>query len=123
MRIVYAVVCQEYNPQTQAAEALQGKETILLVEDEEAVRKLSVRVLEMYGYRVLEAASGEKALDLCASHTADIDLLLTDMVMPGMSGRELSNRLKPQRKGMKVLFMSGYTDDAIIGQEVLTKEE
>lgn len=113
----------EYKRQSEVEEILQGKETILLVEDEEAVRKLAVRVLEMYGYKVLEAESGEKALDLCASYAECIDLLLTDVVMPGMSGRELTDTLKPQRKGIKVLFMSGYTDNEIIGEDLLTQEE
>ena len=91
----------------------RGTETVLLVEDEEMVRRMTREVLEGAGYRVLEAASGFEALRVSASHTGRLDLVLTDVVMPGMSGRELAERLAPVRPGMKVLYMSGHTDDAI----------
>src|SRR5712691_3612330 len=90
-----------------------GTETVLLVEDEEMVRRMTREVLEGAGYRVLEAASGFEALRVSAGHTGRLDLMLTDVVMPGMSGRELAERLAPVRPGMKVLYMSGHTDDAI----------
>ncbi|HUT21042.1 MAG TPA: GAF domain-containing protein [Anaerolineae bacterium] len=96
-----------------------GTETILVAEDEEAVLGLACRVLREYGYTVLEAGGPEDALRLAGEHTGRIDLLLTDMVMPGMSGRELAERLLPLRPGMVVLYTSGYTDDAIVRHGVL----
>lgn len=92
---------------------LRGRETILLVEDEHAVRRLALIALQSYGYLVLEAAQGREALALFESHRARIDLLVTDMVMPEMSGRELANRLIEQAPDLKVLFVSGYTDDGL----------
>jgi two-component system cell cycle sensor histidine kinase/response regulator CckA len=92
----------------------RGSETILLVEDEEAVRALVRRILEGCGYLVLEAQSAGDALVLCEKHKGNIDVLLTDVVMPRMSGRELAERLGPLRPDMRVLYMSGYTDDAVI---------
>jgi len=97
-----------------------GHETVLLVEDATPVRTLARRSLEARGYRVLDAADGRAALEISARHDGDIDLLLTDVVMPGMSGRELAERLAPLRPGMKVLYTSGYTDDAMVRQGVLT---
>ena len=93
--------------------ATRGTETVLLVEDEDMVRRMTREVLEGAGYRVLEASSGFEALRVSAGHGGRLDLLLTDVVMPGMSGRELAERLAPVRPGMKVLYMSGHTDDAI----------
>ncbi|MES2178393.1 MAG: two-component regulator propeller domain-containing protein [Gemmatimonadota bacterium] len=91
-----------------------GTATVLLVEDEDLVRTLASRVLRRAGYTVLAAPSGDAALEIAAAHEGTIDLLLTDVVMPGMSGRELAERLMPVRKGMRLLFASGYTEDAII---------
>ena len=89
-----------------------GSETILLVEDDEAVRALTSRLLESFGYRVREAASGPKALELWRAEMAQIDLLLTDMVMPdGISGRELADQLLVQRPDLKIIFISGYSGD------------
>jgi signal transduction histidine kinase/ActR/RegA family two-component response regulator len=97
-----------------------GSETILLVEDAELVRNLARQVLEGAGYRVLEAASAEAAIDLCERINGDkIDLLLTDVIMPGMSGNEMSRILLAKQPGMPVLYMSGYTDDAIVQHGVL----
>jgi PAS domain S-box-containing protein len=91
----------------------RATETVLLVEDEEMVRRMTREVLEGAGYRVLEASSGFEALRVSAGHAGRLDLIVTDVVMPGMSGRELAERLAPSRPGMKVLYMSGHTDDAI----------
>jgi len=96
----------------------RGMETILVVEDQEDVRRLTVAVLEHYGYKVLSAAGGEEALALAKEFAGVIDLLVTDVVMPGMSGRELAKQLKAQL-GLRVLFMSGYTDKAIAHRGIL----
>jgi CheY-like chemotaxis protein len=91
-----------------------GEGTLLLVEDEEAVRRLARRVLEGAGYRVLEAANGPDALRMVQSWEGPLDLVLTDVIMPGMSGQELSARLREQRPSLRILYVSGYTDDAIL---------
>jgi CheY-like chemotaxis protein len=98
---------------------LRGSETILIVEDQEEVRKLTRRLLEARGYRVLVAAGGPEALRLADEAAEPIDLLLTDVVMPGMSGRDVALRLGPARPNMRVLFVSGYTDDSIVHHGVL----
>jgi PAS domain S-box-containing protein len=93
---------------------LGGRETVLVAEDEESVRTVITAALERAGYRVLVGADGPEALARAAEHDAPIDLLLTDVVMPGMHGRELAERLTAQRPGLRVLFASGYTDDAVL---------
>jgi CheY-like chemotaxis protein len=98
---------------TEAAPA-RAEGTLLLVEDEEAVRRLTRRMLEGVGYRVLEASQGTEALELAAGWTGKIDLVITDVIMPGMSGQELSARLRARWPGLKILYVSGYTDDAIL---------
>jgi len=102
--------------------ALRGSETILLVEDQEQVRTVARHILERYGYRVVVAHSAGDALILCEKNPGTIHLLLTDVVMPQMSGVELVKRIAPQLPGLKVLFMSGYTDDSIVRHGVLTSE-
>jgi two-component system cell cycle sensor histidine kinase/response regulator CckA len=92
----------------------QGSETILLVEDAEPLRILTQEFLLRLGYRVLEASSGSEALHLAQQHKGTIDLLLTDIVMPGMSGRELAMNVADRHPQVKVLYISGYTDDAIV---------
>jgi len=99
-----------------------GTETILLVEDEQPVRVLMRNLLQQAGYTVLEAQSSGDALVISEQHAGPIHLLLTDVIMPRMSGREVSERLHQQRPTMKVLFMSGYTDDAIVRHGVLVAE-
>jgi len=90
-----------------------GSETVLLVEDEEALRGMIREALEGAGYRVVEAGTPRQALAIAESHQGNIHMMLTDVVMPGMSGRDLAERLKPLRPGVAVVYMSGYTDDAI----------
>jgi two-component system cell cycle sensor histidine kinase/response regulator CckA len=94
-------------------------ETILLVEDEDAVRALARTALRRQGYQVLEADQGEQALTLCEQYVGNIHLLLTDVVMPRMGGRELAARAAVLRPEMKVLYMSGYASDDILPQGVL----
>src|SRR3989454_8081729 len=100
-------------------EATRGTETVLLVEDSEPLRKLAHRFLENNGYRVVAAANGEEALQTAVQERDPIQLLLTDVVMPGMNGRVLASHLVPRQPGMKVLYMSGYTDSFIAGHGVL----
>src|SRR5712691_5023006 len=100
---------------------LHGSETVLLVEDEEGVRKLVHSILQRNGYRVLEAKDGADALRI-AEQQAAIDLLLTDVVMPHMSGAETAARLIAVRPGLKLLYMSGYTDNTVVVHGVLRSE-
>ncbi|HUQ99198.1 MAG TPA: PAS domain S-box protein [Gemmatimonadaceae bacterium] len=96
-----------------------GSETILLVEDDEAVRRLAHRILEKAGYTALVAASGAEAMRIASQHAGPIDLLVTDMVMPGMNGRALLERVAAVRPRIKSIFMSGYTDDDVIRRGLL----
>jgi PAS domain S-box-containing protein len=100
-----------------------GSETILLVEDEEGVRSLMARTLEKQGFDVLTAANGAEALRLAERHTRAPDLLVTDVVMPGMTGRELADTLRERHPTLKVLFVSGYTDDALLKRGVMEARE
>jgi two-component system, cell cycle sensor histidine kinase and response regulator CckA len=120
-----------YLPQVQAVDNVarpleserppRGSATVLLVEDEQSVRALASRVLARGGYTVLVADGGTAALALAAQYEGCIDLLMTDVVMPGMSGRELAERLVPTRPGIRVLFASGYTEDAILRHGVTSE--
>jgi len=103
----------------QVPPGLGGKETILLVEDEEGVRGLTRQLLQRHGYTVLEAEHGQDALLLCERYSGPIHLLLSDVVLAQMSGRELVERLIPLRPEMRVLYMSGYSDEAIVHHGVL----
>ena len=98
---------------------LMGTETVLLVEDQDEVRQVTHEILRRYGYHVIEARNAGEALLTCEQHPRTIHLLLTDVVMPQMSGRELANRLGRIRGDMKVLYMSGYTDNAIVHHGIL----
>ena len=102
-------------------QALRGKETVLLAEDDENVQRLAKRVLEMQGYAVLEASTGAQALQICEQYRGPIHLILTDVVMPKMSGRELVERMKQMRPDIRILYMSGYTDDAIVRHGALNE--
>jgi PAS domain S-box-containing protein len=102
-----------------AAETLRGTETVLVVEDQAEVRKLTLAMLESQGYRLLEAANGSEALSLCERHPGPIHLLITDVVMPGMTGKELATLLLALRPSLKTLYTSGYTADAIVHQGML----
>ena len=101
-----------------AVAARRGTETVLVVENEDAVRELVARILSMHGYKVLEAPNCGEALFICEKHN-NIDLLVRDVVMANMGGRELAERIGNIRPGVKVLYTSGYTDNAIVHQGVL----
>ena len=94
-------------------ETPKGSETVLLVEDEPAVRSLAAMILGRIGYRVLTAEDGASALNLWKEHGSEVDVLLTDVIMPQMSGVELAQKIRALNPGLRVLFMSGYTDDTI----------
>jgi len=98
---------------------LRGSETILVVEDDDAIRTLIREVLEKLGYVVHQAGSGAEAMQLCERYPGRIDLVVSDVIMPSMGGRELAARLALSRPEIKILFMSGYTDNAILHHDVL----
>jgi PAS domain S-box-containing protein len=100
----------------------RGDETVLLVEDDTAVRRLAARVLRDQGYDVVEASDGSDALRLLAERESDVDLLLTDVVLPGMGGRELAERVRESQPGVRTLFVSGYSDDVILQRQLLARD-
>jgi PAS domain S-box-containing protein len=101
-------------PRIPITASFRGEETVLLVEDEDVLRGLLAKFLRLYGYTVLEARHGGEALLTCERHQGPIHVMVTDVVMPQMSGRELADRLAPLRREMKVIYMSGYTEDTLI---------
>jgi two-component system, cell cycle sensor histidine kinase and response regulator CckA len=105
---------EEWAEMVVEGEIPRGKETILIVEDFEEVRQLTRQVLERQGYQVLEAGDGNATLLVCEKYKGQIHLMMTDVVMPGMSGRELADRIKSSHPEMKVLYTSGYADDTIV---------
>jgi PAS domain S-box-containing protein len=100
-------------------EKLKGTETILLVEDDEGVRIVTQSTLQNYGYKVIAATNGEEALRIYDEHEGKFDLILTDVVMPLMSGREMADKLREKDSSIKILYFSGYTDDSIVQHGVL----
>ncbi|HLK63981.1 MAG TPA: response regulator [Bryobacteraceae bacterium] len=123
-KIYFPVVAEAAGEITGPVEAapVAGTETILLVEDEHQVRGLTRSMLMRHGYRILDASSGPEALALVSDMDISIDLILTDIVMPQMNGLELAQQITAARPGIKVLFMSGYTDDAVVRQGFLKAE-
>jgi CheY-like chemotaxis protein len=120
-RILLPAVAEEVqaeHPPAGLATAPRGTESILLVEDEDAVRELVHTVLAARGYTVVEARNGREGLKLCESHKGGIDLLVTDVVMPELGGRELAEMAIKMRPGLKVLYMSGHTQDVILKEGV-----
>jgi len=113
---------EEVLPARQEAIPVEGSETILLVEDDDLVRNMICETLKQNGYTMLNAASGDEALNLCGDHEGVIDLLVTDVVMPGMNGRELAERLSTAYPRLKTLFISGYTDHGIVHNGILDPE-
>lgn len=116
---VHEVVTPTAAPEIE--ESLRGSETILLVEDSEPLRKLTGAFLESHGFRVLSACDAEEALQVETNHSGGIQLLLTDVIMPGMNGRVLADHLSPRHPEMRVLYMSGYTDSFIAIHGVLER--
>ena len=108
--------------QSARSELVEGGETVLLVEDEKHVRKITTLLLETLGYRVLEAESGQEALRLFEASREKIDLLMTDVVMPDLNGREVAEALRARSPGLKVLFQSGYIDDTVVRWGILHAE-
>jgi CheY-like chemotaxis protein len=104
------------------SDEISGSETVLIVEDNDALRKLAKNVLRKYGYEILEAENGEKALNVSETHEGPIHLLLTDVVMPAMSGTDLSEKLQSIRPETRVIYMSGYTADAIVRNGILRQD-
>lgn len=120
---IYLPRCADDTERNEAAreteQQLTGSETILLTEDEEMIRNLVREALEMNGYKVLEAKNGRAALAVCEQYDGPIHLLVTDVIMPEMNGYELATRISKLRPELKLLYMSGYTDDSIARQRIL----
>lgn len=107
------------NEAVPAGEQLRGSETVLVVEDDEMLRNMAKEMLQGYGYKVILAKNGEEALKKAANHEFPIHIMLTDVVMPGMDGRELAEKIQAEITDIKILYMSGYTDNAIAHHGVL----
>jgi CheY-like chemotaxis protein len=114
---------QEASPHDQPADAtpLGGGESVLVVEDEEAMREVTERILVRHGYRVIAAANGPEALSLAEHHAGPIDLLITDVVMPHMLGKEVAERVVQLRPGTRVLYMSGYAQGVLDARGTLVE--
>jgi CheY-like chemotaxis protein len=114
-----AVGVPAQQPEPPVRRAHHGNETVLLVEDDTFVRDMSARALSVMGYRVISASDGQEALVAAARHEGRIDLLLTDVIMPGMDGGQVAQEVSRMRPGVRVLFMSGYATDAVTGRRPL----
>jgi len=108
-------------PVTAVEKSTNGKATILIVEDDPGIRDLSTKILSRCGYHVLAAGGGEEAREICERHEGTIHLLLSDVVMPGMNGPMVAEMLTRMRPGLKVVFMSGYTDDLVVRHGVMER--
>jgi CheY-like chemotaxis protein len=97
---------------------LGGTETILIVEDQSEVRELTAKVLRQYGYRILESANGSEALRLCEARRDEIHMMITDVIMPGMSGRDLADKIAALHPDIRVLYISGYTAELICHDDI-----
>ncbi len=123
-KIYFPVVNREadgINVQKQS-KLMRGTETVLVVDDEPSIRKLLIQTMQPLGYKLLDASSGEDALKVSDEYPGAIDLLITDVVMPGMNGMQLAETLQHQRPGMRVIFMSGYTDGALVRNDMLDRK-
>jgi len=121
-KIYLPISGDDHQPATVARDTghqLGGSETLLLVEDEETVRNLATRILEKQGYKVLVARHGLDAVRVATEYAGEIHLVITDVVMPGMGGRELVASLRPLCPDARILFISGYTDDEILRRGIL----
>ncbi|MDI6761968.1 MAG: ATP-binding protein [Thermodesulfobacteriota bacterium] len=112
-------LAEELRVKVEGPELPRGSETILIVEDDEKVRKLALKILEKQGYEVLEAGGGNEALEICRGLEKPIHVVLADVVMPGMDGRQFAEKLREVCQGFKVLYMSGYTDNTIAHHGIL----
>jgi CheY-like chemotaxis protein len=121
LKLYFPRVSSEVGSETgvEAEPSTGGTETILLVEDEDSVRNLTLRMLNQLGYTVIPAADGKQGIEIAKAHSGRIDLLLTDMVMPNMSGRQLAEMVKAIHPETAIVFMSGYTEDTVVHQGVL----
>ncbi len=123
MRVFLPCVHEEATPvQKKVIERATGAETILLVEDDAAVRNIAARILKRQGYYIIEADSGEAALATLTDYTNEVHLVLTDVVLPGMGGREIAEHAARLRPEVKILFTSGYTDDVILQHNLIVKD-
>lgn len=118
-QVVEETIREEKAKESIPEEQLRGRETILVVEDEENVRQVIAEALLSYGYTVLEAGNGTQALDVCRTYKDKIGLVITDVVMPQINGREFIRQLTPLRPDTRIIFMSGYTDNAIVHHGIL----
>jgi PAS domain S-box-containing protein len=114
-----AAAPEDYPEEECEAGTLSGHETVLLVEDDKALRAVACRVMRKHGYQVIEAQDGREALEICGRSDGRIHIVVTDMVMPEMSGAELAQRIEARHPGIKVLLMSGYTRDATVRQSIM----